>query len=71
MASLLDDDTGDLAAVKAIATKRIYSSPLVLTNEATGYKVITGLLDAHRRLTRPIEIRNDSRRSSRRRRRYQ
>lgn len=44
--NLLDDTTGGLAKVKAVATRRIYSSPLILANEVTAYRVITGLLDA-------------------------
>jgi dGTPase len=52
---LLDDDAGTLARLKRVANKRVYSSRLVLTNEVTAFKVLTGMLDAFAPLLRMAE----------------
>jgi dGTPase len=48
--TLLDDTRGVLGGLKSLATKAIYSCPLVLANEVTAFQIITGLLNAFRPL---------------------
>jgi dGTPase len=44
--TLLSDEYGILAGIKAVAKRRIYCSRVVLANEVTARSVINGLLDA-------------------------